>query len=296
MTQSISRQQEQPQGKMMLVEQPVYTCNYAGCTRAFKTKFALKRHRLVHTQARDCVCPFCGKTFSLPQYMREHTYTHTREKPYVCGVAGCQARFRQAGKLSLHRRTHEEYNVKKYNFLLNPKAKRLYRARPSPEASEDPPPRADPDLSLKAPLGNDADINRRPCLEPSPRAEESEKIHDTHEGVPSTEPDHVTTSLALAAHFTKTKADLASGVDLLPSINLFFTPQMGAAALHKSGGEAMTVKQCSVPDHLTHYILPMDKCLPWLTLPYRPLFRPVLPLPVESLHHPSSSNEHSWTK
>ena len=47
--------------------------------------------------------------------MKEHTYTHTKDRPYLCGVGGCEKRFRQAGKLSLHRRTHEEYVLKQYD-------------------------------------------------------------------------------------------------------------------------------------------------------------------------------------
>eukprot|EP00826_Nyctotherus_ovalis_P059705 TRINITY_DN832_c0_g1_i4.p1 TRINITY_DN832_c0_g1~~TRINITY_DN832_c0_g1_i4.p1 ORF type:complete len:154 (-),score=25.43 TRINITY_DN832_c0_g1_i4:53-514(-) len=46
---------------------------------------------------------------------KEHRNTHTSEKPYVCGVSGCQERFSQTGKLSLHRRTHPEYKLKQYH-------------------------------------------------------------------------------------------------------------------------------------------------------------------------------------
>ena len=89
-------------------------CSYPGCGRLFKTRFSLRRHTLVHTQEKKYGCEYCGKRFSLLQYMREHTYIHTQECPYVCGVAGCQERFRQNGKLSLHRRTHPEYKLKTY--------------------------------------------------------------------------------------------------------------------------------------------------------------------------------------
>ncbi len=45
-------------------------------------------------------------------------YTHTGECPYVCGVNGCQLRFKQNGKLSLHRRTHPEYALKHYHLSV----------------------------------------------------------------------------------------------------------------------------------------------------------------------------------
>jgi hypothetical protein len=108
-------------GETLMVEEAVYQCTREDCGKLFKTKFSLKRHMLIHSQQKEHECPHCGKKFSLPQYMREHMFTHTKEKPYVCGVAGCPERFRQAGKLSLHRRTHPEYNLKKYNYTLNPK-------------------------------------------------------------------------------------------------------------------------------------------------------------------------------
>ncbi len=91
-----------------------FACPYDGCGRLFRTKFSMKRHTLVHNADKNYECKYCHKKFALPQYLREHTYTHTRDRPYVCGVAGCQKRFRQAGKLSLHRRTHKEYVLKQY--------------------------------------------------------------------------------------------------------------------------------------------------------------------------------------
>ncbi len=92
-----------------------FVCTQPGCGRLFKTKFSMKRHAFVHNENKRYICEYCGKKFALPQYMREHTYTHTKDRPYVCGVAGCLLRFRQAGKLSLHRRTHPEYKLKQYD-------------------------------------------------------------------------------------------------------------------------------------------------------------------------------------
>ena len=120
----INQPQRQLQEKVIVVEQAIFQCTFQGCTRMFKTKFALKRHSLIHTNERQFKCTKCGKPFSLPQYLREHMNTHTKDKPYICGVGGCQERFRQAGKLSIHRRSHPEYNVKKYKYNLNPKKRK----------------------------------------------------------------------------------------------------------------------------------------------------------------------------
>jgi len=92
-----------------------FKCNFPGCGRLFKTKFSMQRHTYIHTNEKQYICMYCGKKFALQQYLTEHTYTHTNNKPYVCGVAGCMKRFRQAGKLSLHRRTHKEWVLKEYD-------------------------------------------------------------------------------------------------------------------------------------------------------------------------------------
>lgn len=55
--------------------------------------------------------------FALPQYLKEHQYTHTNQQPFVCGVDDCLESFRQRGKLSLHRRTHEVFKKKDYRIL-----------------------------------------------------------------------------------------------------------------------------------------------------------------------------------
>lgn len=84
---------------------------------------------VLHTDAKKYTCKICQRTFSLPQYLREHEYTHSKELPYVCGIAGCTMRFRQAGKLSLHRRTHPEYKPKKYDYSLNKEKRTRAKAK-----------------------------------------------------------------------------------------------------------------------------------------------------------------------
>ncbi len=84
----------------------VYTCRYEGCKRIYKSKFSLKRHYLSHMGVRNHKCPYCSKGFSLAQYLREHIHIHTGAKPFVCPYPGCGKQFRQAGKLSIHRKEH----------------------------------------------------------------------------------------------------------------------------------------------------------------------------------------------
>ena len=57
---------------------------------------------------------FFSKLLIKLRYLKEHVHVHTKDKTYTCEIGGCKKRFRQAGKLSLHRRTHKEYSLKSY--------------------------------------------------------------------------------------------------------------------------------------------------------------------------------------
>jgi uncharacterized Zn-finger protein len=39
--------------------------------------------------------------------LKEHTYIHTGQKPFRCPYEGCTKAFRQAGKLSMHKKLHQ---------------------------------------------------------------------------------------------------------------------------------------------------------------------------------------------
>ena len=93
----------------------IFSCS--SCPKEFTTKFSLNRHQLVHNQVKNFTCNFCPKKFALKQYLKEHECIHTNSRPYVCGVNGCQQRFRQRGKLSLHRRKHKGYRMKEYHLI-----------------------------------------------------------------------------------------------------------------------------------------------------------------------------------
>lgn len=83
-----------------------FVCKYEGCTKAYTTRFSLRRHIESHSAVKPHVCMLCFKTFTLAQYLKEHTYIHTEQRPFKCDFAGCNRSFRQAGKLSMHKRTH----------------------------------------------------------------------------------------------------------------------------------------------------------------------------------------------
>ena len=83
-----------------------FTCAHPYCNKQYKTKYSLKRHYLTHTRIKQHQCFYCEKRFSLQQYLEEHIYIHTGEMPFVCKYPGCGRKFRQAGKLSIHKKTH----------------------------------------------------------------------------------------------------------------------------------------------------------------------------------------------
>jgi len=89
----------------------IFTCQYPGCNKHFSTKFSLKRHQGIHFNIKAFMCNYCGKKFALSQYLKEHSYCHTMERFYVCKINGCQKAFRHANDISLHRRTHPEFQV-----------------------------------------------------------------------------------------------------------------------------------------------------------------------------------------
>ena len=81
-----------------------HSCTHEGCDKAFTTRFSLRRHLVSHLPAKQFQCKLCFKKFTLGQYLREHMYIHTGQKPYVCKYPGCGKSFRQAGKLSQHKK------------------------------------------------------------------------------------------------------------------------------------------------------------------------------------------------
>ena len=84
-----------------------FECKYEDCDKKFTTRFSLRRHVSTHAPAKTFTCNICFKQFALGQYLKEHTYIHTGQKPFKCPFEGCTKAFRQAGKLSLHKKFHQ---------------------------------------------------------------------------------------------------------------------------------------------------------------------------------------------
>lgn len=84
-----------------------FECKYDDCDKKFTTRFSLRRHLATHAPAKQFVCVICFKKFALGQYLKEHTYIHTGQKPFKCPYANCTKAFRQAGKLSMHKKLHQ---------------------------------------------------------------------------------------------------------------------------------------------------------------------------------------------
>ena len=88
------------------LERP-FACKVPGCKKTYVTRFSLRRHIASHSTVKQHVCMLCFKTFTLAQYLKEHMYIHTQQKPFKCDYPGCDRAFRQAGKLSMHRKVHQ---------------------------------------------------------------------------------------------------------------------------------------------------------------------------------------------
>ena len=88
------------------------TCLLAGCYKSYKSKFSLQRHLQGHLKIKPFECQFCDKAFALKQYLKDHLNIHTGEKPYKCDFPGCAEAFKQAGLLSLHKKSdHPHQNI-----------------------------------------------------------------------------------------------------------------------------------------------------------------------------------------
>ncbi|CAI2377376.1 unnamed protein product [Moneuplotes crassus] len=92
----------------------IFICDFKKCEKIFTTKYSLIRHTQTHLKKKNFKCKQCSKTFNIKQNLIEHEFVHTGEQPYFCNIDGCTQRFRQRGKLSLHRQSHKNYKKKTY--------------------------------------------------------------------------------------------------------------------------------------------------------------------------------------
>ena len=78
-------------------EEGKHTCSV--CGRAFKSRFYLASHVLIHTGATPHVCAVCDKGFGRKDMLKRHMATHGRER-HVCG--DCGKEFSRRDKLKEH--------------------------------------------------------------------------------------------------------------------------------------------------------------------------------------------------
>ncbi|XP_062605360.1 zinc finger and BTB domain-containing protein 17-like isoform X2 [Saccostrea cucullata] len=79
-----------------------YVCEI--CGKRFPTRNTL-RHARMHSQTRECKCPYCDKSFNEKDQLQKHLRLHTGEKPYKC--RHCPKAFNHNVSLKAH--------VKKYH-------------------------------------------------------------------------------------------------------------------------------------------------------------------------------------
>ncbi|XP_044731744.1 gastrula zinc finger protein XlCGF57.1-like [Chrysoperla carnea] len=86
-----------------------YPCNR--CDKAFRTKEDLKKHlNCVHLNNRRYQCTFCPKAFCEKRTLVHHERLHTGEKPYKCEV--CDKAFAQRTAWKIHLKTHNNSREK----------------------------------------------------------------------------------------------------------------------------------------------------------------------------------------
>ncbi|KAJ8974087.1 hypothetical protein NQ317_011606 [Molorchus minor] len=95
-----------------------YTCS--DCTKIFYSKYAMRRHKKVHSDSEQLKCRVCQKQFTRASDVKRHMSTHTGEKPFSCMI--CHTSFTQSGSLAVHMRKHEEFkSVRKVKKRLEDK-------------------------------------------------------------------------------------------------------------------------------------------------------------------------------
>uniref|UniRef100_A0A8C8VJ54 Zinc finger protein 579 n=1 Tax=Pelusios castaneus TaxID=367368 RepID=A0A8C8VJ54_9SAUR len=80
-----------------------YECSV--CGKAFKSKYDLATHFLIHTGELPYQCSQCGKRFRRLSHLKQHHVTHTGARPFQCVL--CQKEFKRLADLARHRQVHE---------------------------------------------------------------------------------------------------------------------------------------------------------------------------------------------
>ena len=96
-------------GKLVLHEKNVHgeknlLCTYEGCSKAFNIKAKLQDHlNRAHLNIRPHECKICGANFAILALMKKHTLIHSDERTCICPF--CSKGFKQRATLYRHKKT-----------------------------------------------------------------------------------------------------------------------------------------------------------------------------------------------
>ena len=96
-------------GKLILHEKNVHgeknlICTFEGCTKAFNIKAKLQDHlNRAHLNIRPYVCKICGADFAISALMKKHILIHSDERTCICPF--CEKGFKQRATLYRHKKT-----------------------------------------------------------------------------------------------------------------------------------------------------------------------------------------------
>ena len=91
-----------------------WNCKWSNCSKsnhAFKSRYRIVRHMLVHTGNKPHSCSTCSKTFARRENLKIHERIHTGEKPFACrhvddNGSKCQKKFTNSSDRIKHERSH----------------------------------------------------------------------------------------------------------------------------------------------------------------------------------------------
>ena len=96
-------------GKLVLHEKNVHgeknlMCTFEGCSKAFNIKAKLQDHlNRAHLNVRPHECKICGANFAILALMKKHTLIHSDERTCICPF--CNKGFKQRATLYRHKKT-----------------------------------------------------------------------------------------------------------------------------------------------------------------------------------------------
>ncbi|KAM6919110.1 uncharacterized protein FYW49_008632 [Xenentodon cancila] len=76
------------------------------CGKAFRNKYDMQRHYIIHTGVKPYDCKACGKSYTHKSSLLAHMRNHTGERPYSCGKCGKD--FTRRSHLRSHMKIHTD--------------------------------------------------------------------------------------------------------------------------------------------------------------------------------------------